>query len=139
MNIIIITILTWKLILVLSNGAIVLLANAPAMAPAAKLCNTLVEFESCFWSKQYDYNQITKKKTNNNTKFAVVYLCIVCHHARRSGRRYFSYSIIQCNERWSRLTILYLAAVDNHRCPWHRNDIRKCSWCVIFSSVRCGH
>lgn len=37
------TTLTWKLILVLSNGAIMLLAKAPAIAPAVKLCNTFVD------------------------------------------------------------------------------------------------
>jgi hypothetical protein len=38
---------TWKLIFVLSSGAIVVFANAPAMAPANKLVSTSEVVPNC--------------------------------------------------------------------------------------------
>lgn len=47
--------ITWKYIFVLSNGAIVVLAIAPATAPAIKPVQTLLLFEICNKKNSNDY------------------------------------------------------------------------------------
>lgn len=126
------SLLAWKLILVLSNGAIVLLATAPAMAPATRLCKTFVDSESLRWN-EHGRIKIKRTKTKNkkkpvSCKLPTIYLRVACHfiHAETVEEIYrFPFWFLR--QTFKAVVARYLAAADNdHRINLGRRNNSRC-------------